>query len=118
MHIEELRHYCLSKLGAEETFPFDLDTLVFKVGGKIFLLCSLERNPLSFNVKASPDKALELRASYPCVSPGYHMNKTHWNTILVDGSVADAVLKQWINDSYDLIVSSLSRKMRDALLVG
>jgi predicted DNA-binding protein (MmcQ/YjbR family) len=116
MTLEELRHHCLSKPGAEETFPFDLETLVFKVGGKIFLLCSTERNPLAFNIKAKPEQALAMRESYPSVTPGYHMNKTHWNTVELDGSIADSILKSWIDNSYALIVSALPRKTRDVLL--
>lgn len=116
MSLEELRHHCLSKPGAEETFPFDLETLVFKVGGKIFLLCSTESHPLAFNIKADPEQAIAMRESHPCVTPGYHMNKKHWNTILVDGSVSSAMLKAWIDDSYTLIVSALPRKTRESLL--
>ena len=103
MNIESLREYCLSKPGAEETLPFGPDTLVFKVAGKIFLLTSLDEEQLSFNVKCDPDQAEELRAEYPCVLPGYHMNKRHWNTIVVDGSVPVKKLKQWIDDSYELV---------------
>lgn len=103
MNIETIREYCLSKSGAEESFPFGDDTLVFKVKGKIFLLAGLDNIPLQFNVKCNPDKALELRENYSCVQPGYHMNKKHWNTIIADGSVNDKTLKEWIDDSYNLI---------------
>lgn len=103
MNIETLREYCLSKPGAEESFPFGGDTLVFKVKGKIFLLVGLDSEPLQFNVKCNPDRALELRENYSCVIPGYHMNKKHWNTIIVDGSVSDQRLKEWIEDSYRLV---------------
>jgi len=103
MNIETLREYCVSKPGAEETLPFGPDTLVFKVAGKMFLLTSLDEEQLSFNVKCDPDQAEELRAEYPCVQPGYHMNKKHWNTIVVDGSVPVKLLKQWIDDSYELV---------------
>ncbi len=103
MNIETLREYCLSKPGAEESFPFGGDTLVFKVKGKIFLLVGLDSEPLQFNVKCNPDRALELRENYFCVIPGYHMNKKHWNTIVVDGSVSDQRLKEWIDDSYQLV---------------
>ena len=112
MDIEELRSYCLKKKGVEESFPFDTQTLVFKVGGKIFLLTGIESRPLSFNVKCNPGKAIELREEFPCVNPGYHMNKKHWNTILIDGSVKKAQICQWIDDSYDLIVASLPKKTR------
>lgn len=103
MNIEELREYCLSKPDVEEGFPFGEDTLVYKRKGKIFLLASLDATPLQFNVKCNPDKALELREEHSCVQPGYHMNKKHWNTIVVDGSVNNQLLKAWIDDSYDLI---------------
>jgi len=103
MNIESLREYCLSKPGAEETMPFGPDTLVYKVNGKIFLLTGLDEEQLSFNVKCDPDKALELREEFPCVQPGYHMNKKHWNTVVVDGSVADKQLKEWIDGSYELV---------------
>ena len=103
MDIESLRHYCLSKPDVEETLPFGPDTLVFKVSGKIFLLTGLDSEALSFNVKCDPDKAIELREEFPCVLPGYHMNKKHWNTIMVDGSVTTKQLKEWIDHSYNLV---------------
>jgi predicted DNA-binding protein (MmcQ/YjbR family) len=103
MNIEQLRDYCLSKPDAEETLPFGPDTLVFKVYDKAFLLTGLESEELRFNVKCDPDKAIELREEFPCVIPGYHMNKKHWNTIVVDGSVSFKQLKGWIDDSYDLV---------------
>ena len=115
MDIEGLREYCLSKPATEETLPFGPDTLVFKVGGRLFLLVSLDTEELRFNVKCDPDLALELREQYPCVEPGYHMNKKHWNTIVVDGSVPSRQLKKWIDHSYDLVVNSLSKKERDNL---
>lgn len=103
MNIEFIREYCLAKPGVEEGFPFGDNTFVFKVKGKIFLLMGLENFPLQFNVKCNPDKALELRDQYNCVLPGYHMNKKHWNTIIVDGSVSDNLLREWIDDSYNLV---------------
>ena len=110
MNIETLREYCLSKPGVEEDLPFGPDTLVFKVAGKIFLLASLDSESLQFNVKCDPEKAIELREQYPCVHPGFHMSKTHWNTIVCDGSVPDKLLKQWIDDSYAIIVKSAPKK--------
>ena len=112
MNIETLREYCLSKPGAEETLPFGPDTLVYKVGGKVFLLTGFDNDPLQFNVKCDPEKAIELRESYPCVLPGYHMNKKHWNTILVDGSVNSHHLKEWIDHSYDLVAAGSSWKRK------
>jgi len=103
MTLEELREYCLSKEGVEEGLPFGPDTLVYKVNSKIFLITGFDQSPLRFNVKCDPDMAIELREQYDCVLPGYHMNKKHWNTILVNGTVGDALLKKWIDHSYDLI---------------
>ena len=109
MNIESLRDYCLSKPGAGETLPFGPDTLVFKVGGKAFLLTSLDSPELRFNVKCDPDKAVELREEFSCVLPGYHMNKKHWNTIVVDGSVSSKQLKEWIDDSYSLVIDPVRK---------
>jgi predicted DNA-binding protein (MmcQ/YjbR family) len=103
MNIEALREYCLSKPGVEETLPFGPDTLVYKVVGRIFLLTGLDNDDFRFNVKCDPDKAIELREEFPCVIPGYHMNKKHWNTIVVDGSVSNNQLKEWIDHSYQLV---------------
>ncbi len=115
MDIEQLREYCLSKKQVEETTPFGSDTLVYKVGGKLFLLFGLDEEGLRFNVKCDPDKAIELREEFSCVLPGYHMNKKHWNTIVVDGSVSTKKLKEWIDHSYNLVVESLSKKVREDL---
>jgi len=110
MNIESLREYCLSKPGVEETLPFGPTTLVYKARGKIFLLTGLDDEQLSFNVKCDPELAIELREQYPCVQPGYHMNKKHWNTIVVDGSVSIKQLKEWIDHSYDLVVKNSPQK--------
>jgi predicted DNA-binding protein (MmcQ/YjbR family) len=103
MNIETLREYCLGKPGVEETLPFGPNTLVFKVKGKMFLLVGLDSEILSFNVKCDPSLAVELREQYDCVKPGYHMNKKHWNTVIVDGSVPSKTLKQWIDHSFELV---------------
>lgn len=104
MNIEQLREYCLQKPGVEEALPFGPDTLVFKVNGKIFLLAGLDSHPLRFNVKCDPDRAIELREAYPDhVLPGFHMNKKHWNTIVVDGSVPGKELSAFIDHSYELV---------------
>ena len=116
MNIETLREYCLSKKAVTEDFPFGEDTLVFMVLNKIFLLVSLSSNPLQFNAKCDPDKAIELRDQYDVVQPGYHMNKKHWNTIIMNGSLSNAQLKEMIDDSYNLIVQSLPKKERENLL--
>lgn len=116
INIEELREYCLSKNAVTEHFPFDETTLVFKVAGKVFLLTGIDRNPLQFNVKCKPDKAIELREKYSCVLPGYHMSKVHWNTIVCDGSASKKLIFNWIDDSYDLIVAGLTKKLRETLI--
>ncbi|MEP6628369.1 MAG: MmcQ/YjbR family DNA-binding protein [Ginsengibacter sp.] len=103
MNIEELRDYALSLQEVTEGFPFGEDTLVFKTNEKIFLLVSLSAFPLQFNVKCKPDHAVELREQYPSVLPGYHMNKKHWNTILVDGSLSASQLKDFIKESHLLV---------------
>lgn len=103
MNIEELRDFVLSLKNVEEGFPFGEDTLVFKTNKKIFLLVSLSSVPLQFNVKCDPDRAIELREEYSCILPGYHMNKKHWNTIIIDGSLSKIQLKNFIEDSYRLI---------------
>lgn len=102
MNIEILREYCISKEGAEETFPFGEDTLVFKKDGKIFALANLDGEP-TVNLKCDPAYALELRELHPCVIPGYHMNKKHWNTIILDGSVPDKEIFGWIDHSFELV---------------
>lgn len=114
MNIELLREYCLSKAGVEEGFPFGPEVLVFKVAGKIFLLCSLDSEDFSFNVKCDPELAIELRERHDCVQPGYHMNKKHWNTILVDGSVSTSQLKEWVDHSYEIVSKSAIKKKRTA----
>jgi len=110
MNVESLRDYCLSKKDVEEDLPFGPDVLVYKVSGKIFLLLSLDEEPLQFNVKCDPDLAIELREQYSCVLPGYHMNKKHWNTIVVDGTASSKLLKEWIDHSYDLVSSKNKRR--------
>ena len=115
MNAEEIRNYCLLKKGVEESFPFDDTTLVFKVGSKMFLLLSLDANPVQFNAKCLPDKAIELREKFSSVKPGYHMNKQHWNTVVCDYILPKSILFNLIDDSYALIVSSLPKKQRDFL---
>jgi len=115
MHLEELREYCLMKKGVEEGLPFGEDTLVFKVMGKMFLLTGINHQPLQFNVKCNPENAIELRENYSCVAPGYHMNKKHWNTITCDGSISAKQIKSWVDDSYFLVVKSLTTKLKNEL---
>ena len=114
MDIEWIRSYCLSKKGTEESFPFDDTTLVIKVGGKIFILISLEGD-VSMNLKCDPTLAIELREAHPAISPGYHMNKKHWNTVPFDGSVPDSIVLEWVDHSYDLIFKSLPKKVKAEL---
>jgi predicted DNA-binding protein (MmcQ/YjbR family) len=109
MNIEMLREYCLSKQGVKETLPFGPDTLVYKVNEKIFLITGLNEETLRFSVKCNPELAIELRERYPCVKPGYHLNKKHWNTVTIDGSVAVRELKNWIDHSYSLVARHSSR---------
>jgi predicted DNA-binding protein (MmcQ/YjbR family) len=116
MNIESLQQYCLAKKGVTEETPFGPDNLVYKVGGKMFLLASLDAVPLQFNAKCDPEEALQLRDTYPCVLPGYHMSKKHWNTVVVDGSVSDKILQHWIDASYNLVVESLPKKMQAEIL--
>ena len=103
MNVESIREYALSKADVEEGLPFGPDTLVFKVAGKIFLLMGLDADPLQFNVKCDPDRAIELRDQYACVLPGYHMNKKHWNSIVADGTLTTKQLKEMIDHSYSLV---------------
>lgn len=115
MDIEALRGYCLLKKGVEESFPFDETTLVFKVMGKVFLLADIEEKPLSFNVKCEPGTALVLREKYPFVQPGFHMNKTHWNTVTCGQGVSKKLLCEWIDHSYDQVIAKLPKKDREKL---
>ncbi|HLL43282.1 MAG TPA: MmcQ/YjbR family DNA-binding protein [Segetibacter sp.] len=103
MDIEQVWEYCKAKPGVEECFPFGPETLVFKVKGKIFLLASLEKQPLQFNVKCDPERAIDLREKFACVLPGYHMNKKLWNTVIVDGTLPMYDLQEFIDDSYRLV---------------
>ncbi|MBL4678365.1 MAG: MmcQ/YjbR family DNA-binding protein [Mucilaginibacter sp.] len=113
MNIEDLRDYCLAKPGVTEGFPFGEETLVFKVGEKLFLLTGLGDN--SFNVKCNPEKAVELREQFTEVRPGYHMNKKHWNTVRTDGSLTNKQLQEMVDHSYDLVLAGLPKKLRDEI---
>ena len=111
MDIEEIRAYCLTKNGVDEGFPFGDTTLVLKVGGKIFVLINLDSDP-SMNLKCEPGRAIELREVYPAIIPGYHMNKKHWNTVVLDGSLSKRLIMEMIDHSYDLVYQSLPIKLR------
>jgi predicted DNA-binding protein (MmcQ/YjbR family) len=111
----ELRALCLGFAGSAETFPFGSRTSVFKVGGKMFALSQLAESPLRVSLKCEPPLAEQLRAAHSAVLPGYHLNKRHWNTVLLDGSLPEQTLRDMIEDSYDLVVSGLPRPRRQAL---
>lgn len=114
MSLDLIRDYALAKPDVEETLPFGPDVLVFKVSGKIFLLIPLDSHPLQFNAKCDPERALELRESYPSILPGYHMNKTHWNTIILDGTVPITLARELIDHSYELVRPKARRKKNAA----
>jgi predicted DNA-binding protein (MmcQ/YjbR family) len=116
MNIEAIREYCLSKKGAEEDYPFDEETLVFKVSGKMFALIPLEKFPLQINLKCDPEKAIELREEYDCIQPGWHMSKKHWNTVILEGNIRWNDLKEWIDHSYNEVVKGLKKSERDRIL--
>jgi predicted DNA-binding protein (MmcQ/YjbR family) len=115
MNVEQIREYCINKPGVTEGFPFDKTTLVFKVMNKMFALTSLDAIPTSINLKCDPERAISLRESNPSVKPGYHMNKQHWNTITVDHHISNALLQELIDHSYNLIVASLTKKLKSEL---
>ena len=104
MNVEDIRAYVLAKPDVEEGFPFGDETLVFKTGGKIFLLVSLDSQPLQFNAKCNPERAIALREEFACVLPGYHMNKQHWNTVIIDNTLGRKQLKELIDHSYELVL--------------
>src|SRR5271157_1690793 len=114
MNLEEVRQYCLAKKGVTEELPFDDYTLVYKVMGKMFALTNSIGN-FSINLKCDPQLAIELRERFPSVTPGYHMNKQHWNTVLIDGNISSALLCEWIDHSYNLVVRTLSKKLQTTL---
>lgn len=119
MNIEDFYNYCLSKKGVTEHFPFDKDTLAFKVGGKMFALTSLqkwEQGDHSVNLKCNPENALELRSRYEAVQPGYHMSKVHWNTVYFNKDLPDKMILELIDHSYELILESLPKKERERFL--
>jgi predicted DNA-binding protein (MmcQ/YjbR family) len=112
MNAENFRAHCLAKKGATEGTPFGPDNIVFKVGGKMFALLALDEVPTRVNLKCDPDLALELRDRYEQVEPGYHMNKKHWNTVVLDGVIPDPEVRRMIDHSYELVVESLPKAKR------
>jgi predicted DNA-binding protein (MmcQ/YjbR family) len=115
MDAGRLRAVCVSFAGAEETFPFGTENSVFKVAGKIFALARLGQDPLRVSLKCEPELAQRLREAHAAVIPGYHLNKRHWNTVIIDGSLEDQMVEDMIEDSYDLVVSALPRARQAAL---
>lgn len=121
MNLQEFYDYCLSKKGVTEHFPFDQDTLVFKAGGKMFALSSLkdwENGEPKLNLKCDPEKAILLRESYQAIEPGFHMSKIHWNTVAFKSDVSNKMMLELIDDSYDLIVASLTKKQQQIVLAS
>ncbi|WP_343623261.1 MmcQ/YjbR family DNA-binding protein [Flavobacterium lindanitolerans] len=119
MNIQAYFEYCLSKKGVTEHFPFDEDTLVFKVGGKMFALSALsgwEKGTPSINLKCDPERAEELRAEFDDIKPGYHMSKVHWNTVSLHGDVTDKMVRELIDHSYDLVFKSLTKKIQTEII--
>lgn len=114
MNVEQFRSYCLDKPGVTEEFPFGEQTMVFKVMGKMFALADVTEFE-SVNLKCDPEQAVVLREQYPAVLPGYHVNKKHWNTVLMDGSLPDKLVKKWIDDSYQLVADGLPAKLKAEL---
>jgi len=114
VNIEEYRKFCLSLPATSESFPFDEKVLVFKVENKMFAFTNVDQYT-SINLKCEPERAIELREQYPSVRPGFHMNKKHWNTIDLDGSIANKLLEEWILHSYDMVVQTLPKKVREGL---
>lgn len=115
MDFDSLHRYLNDKPGAEVDFPFDEVTLVFKVGGKMFALIILDEEPMRMNLKCAPDQSVALRDCFAAILPGYHMNKRHWNTLLLDGSLPDDLLRSMIDDSYALVVAGLPKAVRQSL---
>ena len=115
MDIEVYRNYCLGKRGVTESFPFNEEVLVFKVMNKMFASSNINKRPFSVNLKCNPEKALQYRELYEGVQPGYHMNKKHWNTINFESNLSEKKLQYFINHSYELVVSKLTKKEKEQL---
>ncbi len=115
MNIEQFREFCIAKPGVSEDFPFGEDTLVFRVGGKIFALTSVTASRFTVNLKCDPERAIDLREHHEEVQPGYHMNKKHWNTVDFEGDLDVSLLRELVNHSYELVRDSLPKKQRESL---
>jgi predicted DNA-binding protein (MmcQ/YjbR family) len=118
MNLSEVYEYCGSKAGVAEGFPFGEDVLVFKVGGKMFAMTAIDQHPSELNLKCDPERAVELRETYDSIRPGYHMNKKHWNTLVLDGSLSVHLVRELIDHSYDLVFGSLTAKLKQSLGSG
>jgi predicted DNA-binding protein (MmcQ/YjbR family) len=118
MNVEEFREYCLSKKASSEETPFGFGTLVFKVKNKCFALTGIDSFPPTANLKCDPDRAIQLRDMYKSINPGYHMNKKHWNTIILESELDDRLIKELIDHSYDLVVKGLPVLERAELNAG
>ena len=114
MYIDEFREFCLKKPGVTESTPFGPDTLVFKVMNKMFAITGIDEFEF-INLKSTPEKAVELREQHEGIKPGWHMNKTHWNSVFTDGTVSDQLIRELTDESYDLIVASLPKKTQQEL---
>ncbi len=115
MHIEEFREYCLAKKGVTESFPFDENVLVFKVLHKMFALTSVSAIEFKIALKCDPERAIELRESYENITPAFHMNKKHWNTIIPDSRIAQSLVRELIDHSYELVVAKMTKKDKEIL---
>lgn len=115
LDLQHIRDYCSSKRGVSESFPFDFQTLTIRVGDKIFLLTDINTDVLSLNLKCDPFLALDLRSRYRQVTPGYHMNKKHWNTVVIDGEIPDKEILMMIDHSYELVFSGLKKALKDEI---
>jgi predicted DNA-binding protein (MmcQ/YjbR family) len=111
----ELRELCMGFTGAEETYPFGPENSVFKVRGKIFAIAHLDAEPQHISLKCDPELAIQLRVDWEAITPGYHLNKRHWNTVVVDGSVPERLLRDMVEDSYDLVVSAMTKRVQEQL---
>ncbi len=115
LELEQIREYCLSKNNVTEDMPFGDETLCFRVMEKVFLLTGINAKPLHINLKCDPERALILREEHKSIMPGYHMNKKHWNTIIIDGSIKNSLIKELIDHSYNLVVQTLPKTLRDKM---
>jgi predicted DNA-binding protein (MmcQ/YjbR family) len=115
VNADELRTWCLARPGAVEDFPFGPEHSVFKVAGRMFAISALERAPLEVGLKCEPELAVDLRETHAAIRPGYHLNKRHWNTVTLDGSLPDALVRDLVEDSYDLVVGALPKRTRAQL---